>query len=239
MRFAQLEKKRIEATPGAVGFCPACGAQLVAKCGTKNIWHWAHRGRRHCDHWWEPETEWHRSWKDRFPADWQEVPGRDADGELHIADVKAPSGFAVEFQHSAIKWEEARKRTLFHAPMIWVVDGLRRKTDKRQFDKAIRSDRGYEIDGRTRWQFSPFELRLIGEWWELGAIVAFDFGGDDVWLMAGRNFATGIGFWYEKDKLVEHVHLGTRIPRVVFSRTRGRRKKIVERYHTVPHSVLT
>lgn len=88
MRFALSEDKRVEATPGAVGLCPGCGAPLIAKCGSKKVWHWAHKGQRHCDDWWEPETGWHRSWKSYFPADWQEVPSRDKAGELHIADVK-------------------------------------------------------------------------------------------------------------------------------------------------------
>ena len=66
MRFALQDDNRIEAMPKANGCCPSCGAELVAKCGTKKIWHWAHKGRRHCDHWWENETHWHRDWKNCF-----------------------------------------------------------------------------------------------------------------------------------------------------------------------------
>ena len=46
------------------------------------------KGRRFCDPWWENETEWHRAWKDQFPADWQEIVHHAEDGEKHIADVK-------------------------------------------------------------------------------------------------------------------------------------------------------
>ncbi|QBY00516.1 hypothetical protein E2K80_07005 [Rhodophyticola sp. CCM32] len=70
MRFALLNDQRVEATPGAKGVCPGCNAEMLARCGTKKVWHWAHRGRRHCDHWWENETEWHRDWKNRFVTDW-------------------------------------------------------------------------------------------------------------------------------------------------------------------------
>jgi hypothetical protein len=70
-----------------------------------------------------------------LPKEWQEVPARDQHGELHIADFRTPHGLVVAFQHSKIGLAEARKRTVFHAPMIPVVDGLRRKTDKTQFDK--------------------------------------------------------------------------------------------------------
>lgn len=92
MRFALLNGQRVEATPGALGVCPGCNADVVARCGTKKVWHWAHKGRRHCDHWWENETEWHRDWKNRFVIDWQEVPARDETGELHIADIKTSYG---------------------------------------------------------------------------------------------------------------------------------------------------
>ena len=54
---------------------------MLARCGTKKVWHWAHKGRRHCDHWWENETEWHRDWKNLFLSDWQDVPARDEAGE--------------------------------------------------------------------------------------------------------------------------------------------------------------
>ena len=52
------------------------------------MWHWAHRGSRFCDPWWENETEWHRSWKGQFPVNWQEVVHQAETGEKHIADVK-------------------------------------------------------------------------------------------------------------------------------------------------------
>lgn len=53
------------------------------------MWHWAHKGRLPCDPWWEPETEWHRMWKDYFPSQNQEVVHFDAaTGEKHVADVK-------------------------------------------------------------------------------------------------------------------------------------------------------
>ena len=219
MRFAVVEGIRVEATPSAVGFCPGCGATLVPRCGTKKVWHWAHKGRRHCDHWWEAETEWHRSWKDRFPKEWQEIPARDEHGELHIADLKTPHDLVVEFQHSKIDPKEARKRTAFHAPIIWVIDGLRRKTDKIQFEKVPRKTLGHRTMERTISRISPFDARLIEEWYDLRAIVASDFGDDDVWLMSGRDWACGIGFWYEKERLVANITDGTQIPHVFSDQT--------------------
>ena len=118
MRFALDDGKRVEASPGAKGRCPGCGDDLIARCGTKMVWHWVHKGQRHCDHWWENETQWHRDWKNQFPTDWQEIAARDEHGELHISDVKTSKGLMVEFQHSYIKPVEARTRTRFHKPYV-------------------------------------------------------------------------------------------------------------------------
>ena len=87
MRFAINNDIKIEATKGAKGICPSCGSELIAKCGEVKVNHWAHKGSRNCDPWWENEMEWHRSWKTNFPTEWQEVVHFDSSGEKHIADV--------------------------------------------------------------------------------------------------------------------------------------------------------
>jgi hypothetical protein len=97
---------------------------MIAKCGKHNIWHWAHKTRENCDPWWEPETQWHRDWKDRFPEAWHEVSHIDStSGEVHIADVQTIHGLVVEFQHSRITEEELKSREAFYGNMIWIVDG--------------------------------------------------------------------------------------------------------------------
>src|SRR5882724_2105651 len=87
MKFARTNGQRQEAQPNLSGECCGCGAPMVARCGDIRVWHWAHRSGRACDPWQENETEWHRAWKDRFPAEWQEIVHRAEDGERHIADV--------------------------------------------------------------------------------------------------------------------------------------------------------
>ncbi|RUV66122.1 competence protein, partial [Mesorhizobium sp. M5C.F.Cr.IN.023.01.1.1] len=77
MRYALVNDERREAEPGVAGTCPGCGQPMIAKCGDQRIHHWAHRGMRTCDPWWEPETPWHRSWKAQFPPHWQEVVQQD------------------------------------------------------------------------------------------------------------------------------------------------------------------
>ena len=137
MKFALKNKERVKAAPKVVGQCPCCGSNLIAKCGSQKAWHWSHKGKRHCDHWWENETEWHRNWKDHFSSEWQEIVHLADDGEKHIADVKTPDGLVIEFQHSAMTMDEKNAREKFYKNMIWIVDGTRLKTDKARFETAL------------------------------------------------------------------------------------------------------
>lgn len=218
MRFAVHEGQRIDATPGTKGQCPGCGAELIARCGTRKVWHWAHKGQRHCDNWWENETHWHRDWKNHFPTVWQEVAARDDRGELHIADIKTPKGLVVEFQHSYLKPEEARIRTEFHQPMFWIVNGLRRQTDLKQFRAAIRDGVKHPTKDGIVHQVWVFDSRLLKEWVHVGVIVAFDFGEEFVWLLRRIKDDWVYGFEYPKTKLVEHIKESTPLPDVLFDR---------------------
>lgn len=88
------------------------------------LWHWAHHGRRHCDPWWENETDWHRAWKSQFSENCREVVHFDeVTGEKHVADVKTRRGLVIELQHSAMPPEELQSREKFYGHMIWIVDG--------------------------------------------------------------------------------------------------------------------
>ena len=122
MGIALVNGVRSDPTPGANGVCQGCGAPMTAKCGERNVWHWAHKGRRVCDPWWENEGEWHRSWKGHFPRETHEVVRYDETGEKHISDVLLPSGQVIELQHSAMPPEESRSREKFYGNMIWIVD---------------------------------------------------------------------------------------------------------------------
>lgn len=175
MKFALVNGGKVEASKGAKGQCPSCGSELIAKCGELKVNHWAHKGNRNCDPWWENETEWHRSWKNNFPIEWQEVVHFDESGEKHIADVKTPNGWTLEFQHSFLNPEERHSRNIFYQKLVWVVDGTRRKTDKKQFqsmlDDSIREPTNVPI---LRALF-PDKGRLIREWHNNNALVFFDF----------------------------------------------------------------
>jgi hypothetical protein len=123
MKFAIANGFRSEASPQGRAVCPYCGKEMVAKCGSMIVWHWAHVARRSCDPWWENETEWHRAWKNLFPQTWQEVIHRDdRNGERHIADVKTPFDLVLEFQHSSMTESEKDARDSFYGKIVWVVD---------------------------------------------------------------------------------------------------------------------
>jgi hypothetical protein len=139
MKFAVVEGKRQEAQPGLSGECPDCRAAMIAKCGDVRVRHWAHRGARTCDPWWEPETPWHRAWKNYFPEDWQERSCTSEKGERHRADVKTDSGVVLEFQHSPLNQAERESREKFYPKLVWVVDALRRKGDRKHFFASLGS----------------------------------------------------------------------------------------------------
>jgi competence protein CoiA len=137
MKFAIVNDIKTEATPGAKGTCPSCGLELIAKCGKIKINHWAHKGTRNCDPWWENETEWHRSWKNQFLVEWQEVPLLDEQsGEKHIADIRTNDSLVIEFQNSPIDPQERTTREKFYRNMVWVVNGTRLKGDYPRFIKG-------------------------------------------------------------------------------------------------------
>lgn len=175
MKFALLNGSKVEASKAGKGICPVCGSELIAKCGEVNVNHWAHKGNHNCDPWWENETSWHRSWKDSFPIEWQEVVHSAENGEKHIADVKTDGGWVLEFQHSYLKPEERRARNAFYPKLVWIVDGTRRPTDKIQFDNKITESQANSKSLPLLRIIFPEECRLLKEWHDNNAFVFFDF----------------------------------------------------------------
>ena len=184
MKFALVNGRRQEAQHNLSGECPSCRRSMVAKCGEVRVRHWAHKGRLLCDPWWENETEWHRTWKDQFPADCQEIVHVAGDGERHIADVKTGHGWVIEFQHSCLKPEERRSRENFYQKLIWVVDGTRRKRDRAQLIRAWKE--GVPVGGNSlvRKAFSG-DCGLLREWAGSNSPVFFDLGEVEMlwWLL--------------------------------------------------------
>ena len=176
MKFATVNAERVEAAKGARGVCPSCESEVIAKCGTTRINHWAHKGERDCDSWWENETEWHRQWKGLFPNSWQEVVQSAASGEKHRADVKTENGWVLEFQHSYLIPEERESRNTFYGKLIWIIDATRRKTDPKQFKEILSGSSVVVPQFGVRKVPFPDECRLLREWASGTSLSFFDFG---------------------------------------------------------------
>lgn len=189
MKFSLVNGQRQEAQPKLTGICPACGAFMTARCGRVRVHHWAHKNQGRCDPWWETESEWHRGWKNQFPAEWQEFIQRGDTGEKHIADVKTKDGWVIEFQHSVIDFSERISRERFYQKLIWIVDGTKRKSDIEPFKKGF-------IYGQSPDPLSPNKYRtffpkgnLLKNWSENSGHVFFDFGEEHPlwWIFPGSN----------------------------------------------------
>ncbi|MEA4995402.1 MAG: competence protein CoiA family protein [Petrimonas sp.] len=176
MKYALVDGIKTEAVKGVKGFCSSCGSELIAKCGEQKINHWAHKGNRNCDPWWEPETEWHRSWKKNYIIGCQEVVLTDEKtGEKHIADVRTEHGLVIEFQHSHIRSEERISRERYYKNMVWVVDGTRLKRDYPRFLKGREEFRSTEKKSIYRVDF-PDEV-FPKNWLKSYVPIIFDFKG--------------------------------------------------------------
>lgn len=183
MKFAVVDGRRQEAQPGLTGQCRGCERQVVAKCGEVRIWHWAHRVRDRCAAAGETETEWHRAWKNEFPEAWQEFVHTAEDGERHIADVKTPTDWVLEFQHSRIEPEERRSREAYYSRLIWIVDGKKRSRDFPKFMQSWEDGHPRGIESPIRKLVYP-EGALLRDWAGSRAHVLFDFqDGHALWWL--------------------------------------------------------
>jgi competence CoiA-like predicted nuclease len=119
----KISGKRIIPQKGMSALCQCCKSEVIAKCGRFKIHHWAHKSVKTCDKWWESETEWHKDWKNQFPADWHEVVIKDNDtGERHIADIfNDNKELVIEFQNSRISVDDLIAREKFYKKMIWLI----------------------------------------------------------------------------------------------------------------------
>jgi len=173
MRFAIVDNTKVEAKTGMQAICSCCAQPVIAKCGNIKVHHWAHKSKINCDSWWEPETEWHRSWKNNYPKEWQEcILPDEQTGEKHIADVRTEQGLVLEFQHSSIHNEERISRERFYLNMIWVVDGLRLKNDYKRF---IKSTHNYHRIKKGLFRVDYPEDCFPNSWLRSSVPVVFDF----------------------------------------------------------------
>jgi competence protein CoiA len=191
---------------------------MIAKCGQVKIWHWAHKSRASCDPWWESETEWHRSWKNQFPTDWQEVVHIDqASGEKHVADVKLRFGLVIEFQHSPIEQMEVESREAFYGNMTWVVDGDRGSADPGYFSMGLSTVEPASFVPLAYYLEWWGRSRLLPNWAKATAPVCLDFGDEEaLWRLVRFDVDESLGIVMPttREWLVEACSNGEPIPSV-------------------------
>lgn len=229
MKFADLDGQRVQPKPKLKAKCPFCGSDVLARCGRVRVWHWAHKSTTHCDHWWEPEKQWHRDWKNHFPEDWQEQGRRDENGELHIADVLTPQGLALEFQHSAISRDEVEARTNFHRDICWIVDGLRLKSTLEQFIEALKNANAPRSSGAEVYEIYYYDSRFLKKWAGLNAPVVIDFGMDELWVIGRSMNASALMYTLKREQLIEQFKVGNRPPPVQVTQPKYTRRYGVRR----------
>ncbi|KAA2217215.1 competence protein CoiA [Maribacter flavus] len=182
MRFATINNSRVEAQPKLKGICSCCSKPVIAKCGTRKIWHWAHKRKVDCDNWWETETQWHRNWKNNYPDSWQEISLTDErSGEKHIADVRTDNNLVIEFQHSFLDPQERNSREQFYKNMVWIIDGTRLKRDYPRFLNEWKSGSTSEVQKTEKPGIFKIwfpEFCFPKAWLNSAVPVIFDFYGD-------------------------------------------------------------
>lgn len=133
-------------------FCPSCKNQVFVKApkSDKVKTHFAHT-KKCSDDWKYDMSEWHRNWQNCFPKECQEVVMRDAQGEIHRADV-CINNFVIEFQNSPITADEVEKRNIFYLSLgynvIWVFNA---------------KDKLKDLDNNIINSTYPYRKFLIGE----------------------------------------------------------------------------
>ncbi|WP_051119731.1 competence protein CoiA [Gillisia sp. CAL575] len=123
MLLAHFQNRSIPPTKNIIAKCPLCSSKVNAKCGEINIHHWAHNKNEGCDSWSEPETYWHKSWKESFPIHNREVV-IEKFGKKHFADLYTKEKIVIELQNSSISSETIREREKFYGEkLLWVING--------------------------------------------------------------------------------------------------------------------
>lgn len=169
MEYALYNGLRAEARPGLKAVCEHCGSAVIAKCGSKIVWHWAHESAEACDSWYEPETAWHRRWKQLFGEPYSEIRV-EKEGTYHIADVMNREGIVFEFQNSSISAKEIMAREDFYGEkMIWVINGDAFKQQFEMEDDVFRQ--GWKLKVLDEFEsarhYPAFHKGLIIEDWQV------------------------------------------------------------------------
>lgn len=212
MIFAYLDGKKVKASRNQKGICPHCGKDVVSKCGSINIWHWAHIKNESCDSWYEPETKWHSDWKMEFGEECSEVK-ISKENRYHIADIFS-NDVVIELQNSPIQKEVISKREEFYGEkMIWIINGEKFKnnfiiTELIDVDNCLNVKydpiyQKYKEDNKKppKYKFVWNHCRKC--WNDHKRNIFIDFGEDELfWVKDGMGTKNGYGNIVKKEKFI-------------------------------------
>jgi RNA binding exosome subunit len=127
---------------GVHATCIDCEKEVISKCGTEVVHHFAHRPGVICNtRFHDGKTEWHVRWQRTVVPDLAginvEVPIT-KDGSIKRADLISNSNYVIEFQHSHLPKPERMEREKHYGNVIWVVhtDKKNSKTWKHLLSRA-------------------------------------------------------------------------------------------------------
>lgn len=149
MIWAIKNDERIKASPKQKAICELCNQEVISKCGSIKIWHWAHKKKFICDSFGEPETKWHYDWKKMFPEENQEIIIKECISDYcnnkkyshnhlnkfnhgdcvdcifksHRADIRTKNGIIIELQNSPLSSEKIIEREKTYKKLIWIING--------------------------------------------------------------------------------------------------------------------
>jgi competence CoiA-like predicted nuclease len=210
MLYASLNNEKIEATPISRAICPLCGKEVFSKCGEINVWHWAHLEDESCDNWYEPETAWHKNWKNLFGKELSEIIIT-KNGEKHIADIHTKEDVVIELQNSSILKPIIRRRETFYGKrMLWIINGI---DFKNNFD-LIPDDRFFRVSQglvhKNTGQLLKKGEKLFNwkwcrkSWNEAQRPVFIDFGEENLlWVKEGMGTSNCRGIYISKKKFID------------------------------------
>lgn len=199
---------RTGARPGLRGSCPVCEAEVIAKCGTVNAWHWAHAAGTDCDDWAEAGgmSEWHLGWQNEVPAEQREIVIGN-----HRADILTARGHVVEVQHSFISEEELLEREAFYVAttgrrMFWIFDVAKALEAPEPRLDLLKSDGATNGMYRTfHWRHARKSVAASGQ------TVFLDLGRD--WLLLVKAISPdpptkGWGYLWTREQVVACMNQG-------------------------------
>lgn len=208
MIWAQIENKKILASPKAIAFCTMCEEKVIAKCGKIYVWHWSHIHKKDCDEWFESESVWHLLWKKTFGKSRSEITILKGE-KKHRADVLTESGIVIELQNSPISRETIIEREEFYGEkMLWILNG---QPFKQSYEFVFEKMNPYALSNNSKIKKEAIrknirvEIPLI-KWfspkrnWQVAQRNIFiDFGEDNLfWVEEGMGTKRTIGVYIEK-----------------------------------------